>query len=677
MPRTRPRAARRRSAPSDLDPGVDSAEQRTSAEAADGDHRAERDDHRADPQSLDQHRIDQRRPPPRCRWPRRSRPRMQVPRRGPRCRPWSPRPARPSRPTGRCRRPARPASCRARAPAPTPSAAQCSRRCPSVPKTGEVSENSDERAASAATSIACRDTTRRREAAATGRSRRRRALRPSPRSSAHWASWTIRLSRSSSGPPGDVSPAMRPSRDDEDAVGERQHLRQVGRDDDHRLAGRAPAHRAGDRSPRARRRRRRASARSARRARHRRDASARAAPSAGCRPESCADRRLDRGGDHAEPSRRRPVSHGVPPPPSTKAPSATRSPSEATAIFSRSERFGKDALLLAVLGQEADAGRDRILRRARPDGASAHRQRPGVGHRGRRRCRRADLVLAGAEQAGQRHHLARADVEAHVARRAAPAEARDVEARASPCPPPVRCDDRLACRAPTIASVSARLGPAREVGRGDFAAVAQHGGAVAEVEHLGEAVRHVEDGDALRPQAAQDREEALCFALRRAAPSARRGSAPSDRAASALAISTSCRSASDRRPTMRPGECARPSRASAVVRHAPHRADVEQPASPRLAAERDVLRDRQVRQEAQLLIDGGDAELDRVPGAADRDRRLAAIRISPAIGCEHAGEDVDQRRLAGAVLADQSVDLAARSGRARRRRAPARRESAC
>jgi hypothetical protein len=61
--------------------------------------------------------------------------------------------------------------------------------------------------------------------------------------------------------------------------------------------------------------------------------------------------------------------------------------------------------------------------------------------------------------------------------------------------------------------------------------------------------------------------------------------------------------------------------------------------------------------EQRLLIDGGDAVALRFRRAGHRDRRpgkqdLAMIRLIDA------GHDLDQRRLAGAVLAEQRVDLA-------------------
>ena len=75
-----------------------------------------------------------------------------------------------------------------------------------------------------------------------------------------------------------------------------------------------------------------------------------------------------------------------------------------------------------------------------------------------------------------------------------------------------------------------------------------------------------------------------------------------------------------------------------------------------------VLRDRQIRAERKLLEHAADAERlrgdDRI-GFTQRalDQNLAGV------GGERAGEDVHQRRLAGAVVADQTDALSALDGK--------------
>ena len=68
--------------------------------------------------------------------------------------------------------------------------------------------------------------------------------------------------------------------------------------------------------------------------------------------------------------------------------------------------------------------------------------------------------------------------------------------------------------------------------------------------------------------------------------------------------------------------------------------------------------DREVREQAELLVDDADAELVRASRRRDVD--LLAVDLDPA-GCGFvvAGEDLQQRRLSGTVLADEPVDRAA------------------
>ena len=76
-----------------------------------------------------------------------------------------------------------------------------------------------------------------------------------------------------------------------------------------------------------------------------------------------------------------------------------------------------------------------------------------------------------------------------------------------------------------------------------------------------------------------------------------------------------------------------------------------------LGAEQQVLQDRERLDQHEVLVDHADARPDRILGAVD----LALLPVDPdgpAIGPVVAVEDVHQRRLAGAVLADDAVDRA-------------------
>lgn len=86
------------------------------------------------------------------------------------------------------------------------------------------------------------------------------------------------------------------------------------------------------------------------------------------------------------------------------------------------------------------------------------------------------------------------------------------------------------------------------------------------------------------------------------------------------------------------------------------RADDEAGAG-RFVAEEDVLGDREVLDEVEFLVDGGDAQ------AHGGDRRLepdlfAAPGDLAVVGLVGSGEHLDQGGLAGAVLAEEAVDLA-------------------
>ena len=127
---------------------------------------------------------------------------------------------------------------------------------------------------------------------------------------------------------------------------------------------------------------------------------------------------------------------------------------------------------------------------------------------------------------------------------------------------------------------------------------------------------------------------------------------------STLAISTSWRTASEVSPTGVPGSSqSRPTRSS-IVRAArlssPRPRDA---AAGGQAAHHQVLADRQVRQQAELLVDDADARVARLRRA--RVAHVAALDpVLALVALDGAGEDLDQRALAGAVLAGEAVDLA-------------------
>ena len=232
---------------------------------------------------------------------------------------------------------------------------------------------------------------------------------------------------------------------------------------------------------------------------------------------------------------------------------------------------------------------------------------PGGGPRGRRRCRRpsprtgsakptglparrtspasrwsipnrtrATSVRPGADEAGHADDLARADREARRPRTRRRATGR--RPRAGRRRSAVSTFGNSVTVRPTMCRIrSAVVSSAVGVGD-DVLAVAQHGRAVAQVEHLAQAMADEQHRDAAVAQAADDREQPLDLVRRQ-----RRGRLVEDQhpasTDSAFAISISCWSAIDsprtgawtsnrtsscRRTAPGPGGASRPSRRSAA-----------------------------------------------------------------------------------------------------------------
>ena len=91
--------------------------------------------------------------------------------------------------------------------------------------------------------------------------------------------------------------------------------------------------------------------------------------------------------------------------------------------------------------------------------------------------------------------------------------------------------------------------------------------------------------------------------------------------------------------------------------------EAERPEAPGdLAAEEDVERRRQVVAEREILVDDLDAGVARLERGGEAHRRAVEAHLAGR-GGEAAGDDLDQRRLAGAVVAHEAEDLAAGESR--------------
>ena len=127
---------------------------------------------------------------------------------------------------------------------------------------------------------------------------------------------------------------------------------------------------------------------------------------------------------------------------------------------------------------------------------------------------------------------------------------------------------------------------------------------------------------------------------------------------SAFAISTSCCSAIESPRAIRSGSSRHAEALEDRVRLRAHGAAIDAPArKERLPPDEDVLDHGQVGEQRRLLVDDCDPRLDGGSRAAQRD--LDAVdEQPPAVRGVDAGEDLDQRRLASAVLAHERVRLA-------------------
>ena len=308
---------------------------------------------------------------------------------------------------------------------------------------------------------------------------------------------------------------------------------------------------------------------------------------------------------------------------------------------------------MAVLGQVGDAGVHRGRRAREADGVAVEPDLARVALVDPEQDA-GDLRPAGADEPGEPDDLAVSDVEGDVAEDAGAGQALDLEEDLA--------DRRLDLR-------EERHAPADhvpdEVGRGevrgrrrdDVPAVAEDRRAVAQLEDLVEPVADEQDRDATRPQVADDREQALDLVRRerrRRLVEDQDARLDRQRLGDLDELLVGHRQAADRRADVELDV----ELLEQGLRGPPRRAPVEDPEpAGRGVADEHVLGDGQVREEARLLVDDGDAEGAGVGGAVDLGR-LAVERDRAAVGLVDAGQDLDQRALAGAVLADQGVDLA-------------------
>ena len=194
-----------------------------------------------------------------------------------------------------------------------------------------------------------------------------------------------------------------------------------------------------------------------------------------------------------------------------------------------------------------------------------------------------------------------------------------------------------------------------DLARGDVMAVAQHGVAIAEAKNLVEPMRDKDDRQSLGLQRPHDADEIgdLGFAEGRrwfvhddeAGLHRQRAGDLDKLLLSDRKIAHLCHWIALEPDALGDG--------LRLLRHAP-------PADEQLrtgfAANEHVLGDRHVRSEGELLVDRDDAGALGVVGRRKSDRLAEQLDFA-RIGALRAGENLEQRRLAGAVLAQERMDL--------------------
>ena len=275
-----------------------------------------------------------------------------------------------------------------------------------------------------------------------------------------------------------------------------------------------------------------------------------------------------------------------------------------------------------------------------------------------------NLGAARSEQAADAEDLARPDIEAHALEHAPPAAAahlveREIAHRENGragagyripaserhLPPDHRGNDRA-------------LRQALDRGGQHALAVAQHGHAIGESDDLVQAVRGVDDRDARLRELSHDLEQGLAFRRRERGgrlvhdqdPRVERqrlGDLDQLLLADPELRDATLRVDLDAEPLQ---QCARGLHDAPVVD--------EGPEDQRLAAKEDVLGRGQFGNQVEFLVDDRDAGALGVLNAGEANRRALDPDLAVIVDV-HAGEDLHQGRLAGAVLAHEGVDLAA------------------
>ena len=275
--------------------------------------------------------------------------------------------------------------------------------------------------------------------------------------------------------------------------------------------------------------------------------------------------------------------------------------------------------------------------------------------------RLAKTVLARVRQAADAKNLARTNLEADAVK------PRRLEVRH-------RQDHRIGFRTrsridapgrhvsqvpPDHGMDQALLGQVLVVQRLDRAAVAHDGDAIGEVEHLAQVVRNIDDRHAFGAQLAHDVEQALALATRQSGIGLvehKHAGALTDGARNFDELHLGDRQPAHARVRIERVHAETFERGASLRAH--HRPRHERGDAPaRHVGHDDILGDRHRRAEGELLIDDDDARSATVERGSKM-RRLAVDKDLAFAWAKIAREDMHERGLAGAVLANDRVNFA-------------------
>ena len=190
----------------------------------------------------------------------------------------------------------------------------------------------------------------------------------------------------------------------------------------------------------------------------------------------------------------------------------------------------------------------------------------------------------------------------------------------------------------------------------DEPAAAEDGDAVGDLVDLVEEVRDEDDGDAALLEVADDAEELghlVDVEARRRLVEHQHPHVDRDRPGDGDELLDGERVASQHRRRIDRQPEPRQHLRGALA----HRRPVDGAEAARFATEADVLGHREIRQQIDLLVDRADPRPQRIGRRAEADG-IPVEFDAPGIQVQRAGEGLDERRLAGAVLSHEGVHLA-------------------